>query len=169
MTPDQRQLLDVARELIAVAEVSPTVPQMARYVDRPVRSARRDVEALIAGGHLRRGEGRPFGLRLPPLPDLSHVPDGALAGELARRGKTLASLEPRAPSAVGYQRTCAADSCGVAVRRGHLMCREHWFALSPELRTRILRTNAARDRGGFERAVTQARDLIDSGKWRARA
>jgi hypothetical protein len=56
------------------------------------------------------------------------------------------------------------------------MCRSHWFALPLELRNRVLQTNArarlsptADNRDAYQRAVTDARDLIDSGSWRARA
>lgn len=49
------------------------------------------------------------------------------------------------------------------------MCLAHWRALSDELRTRVLRTNRERDQRGFERAVTEARDLIDNGNRRQRA
>lgn len=165
MTPQHDAMLVFLRDFMGIGHRSPTVRELARSQDLAVSTTHRLISDLVAAGHLERVPGT-RGLRLPATADLRSVPSEALSAELARRGLTLAALEPRAPIATGYQRTCAADTCGTAVQRGHLMCRQHWFALSASLRQRILQTNARRDRAGFERAVTQARDFIDSGNWR---
>ncbi|WP_425230243.1 LexA family protein [Sphingomonas sp.] len=166
MTPGQTRVLDYVRELIAVAELTPTYREIAARFGFSIPHAYSVVAALVASGHLELGPDKVRRIRLPGQPDLRGVPTDNLAAELARRGKTLASLEPSAPRAYGRAVTCAADTCGNTVQRGHLMCRPHWFALPPELRTRILQANSRRDRVAFERAVTQAKDLIDGGGWR---
>ncbi len=165
MTPLQQTALDRIRDLIA-AETQPSIREIATILDVAVSYAHRLVEALIAQGYLEKDPGVVRGLRLAGTPDLRGVPTAVLTGELARRGVTLASLSPREPAAMRGQRTCAADSCGSAVVPGHLMCRPHWNALPSTLRERILRSNGARNQQAFERAVTEARDLIDSGNHR---
>ncbi|HEX8485734.1 hypothetical protein [Sphingomonas sp.] len=169
MTPRQLEVLDFVREVIAVAQIVPSMRDIASRFGMGLSQAHATLTALVDAGLLERGPEKTRFLRVPGLPDLRAVPTDGLAAELARRGTTLASLDPRAPAALGRQRTCAADTCGVAVQSGHLMCRSHWHALSLELRERILKSNARRDRPVFERAVTEARDLIDSGAWRRRA
>lgn len=165
MTPLHARVLDNVREAIAVGGLTPTIADVAKLTDTPYGTALYAVRALVEAGLLAKEKsGR--GLRLADAPDLRGVSTDELAGELARRGVTLASLDRTAPRALGRVVTCAADSCAVAVERGHLMCRQHWFALPPTLRERITRSNARRDRDAFARAVTEARDLIDSGKWR---
>lgn len=165
MTPLHNRVLDNVREAIAVGGLSPTVADVARLTETPYGTANYAVKSLIAAGLLAK-EAKGRGLRLAESPELRGVATADLAAELARRGVTLASLDRAAPRAFGRTVTCAADSCGVAVERGHLMCRRHWFALPPTLRERITRSNARSDRDAFQRAVTEARDLIDSGKWR---
>lgn len=168
MTPRELELLDYLRDFMAQG-LSPTITMIAAQMNVSRSRAQQLVDQLIAKGSLVRADGHHRGLRLADVPDLRPIATEVLAAELARRGVTMASLNPRAPMAVGHQRTCAADTCGAAVQRGHLMCRPHWGALPTTLRERILRSNAARDRQAFERAVTEARDLIDSGQWRRRA
>ncbi len=169
MTRAELQLLDWLREFMAVSGQSPSIRLIAERRGVAVSSAHRLIDGLVRQGALTREPGRANGLRLVDTPDLRPVPSDVLAAELARRGVTLASLNPAAPRAVGHQRTCAADCCAVAVQPGHLMCRQHWLALPAVLQQRILRSNARGDRTAFERAVTEARDLIDSGEWRKRA
>lgn len=166
MTPLHTRVLDNVREAIAVGGLSPSVADVARLTNTPYGTANYAVKALIEAGLLAKEKsGR--GLRLADAPDLRGVATDELAAELARRGVTLASLDRNAPRAIGRVVTCAADSCSAPVERGHLMCRQHWFALPRNLRERITHSNARRDTRAFERAVTEARDLIDSGKWRA--
>lgn len=169
MTPSQLKVLDHVREMIAVAGFSPTIREIGVRFDLSVSNAHRIVEALVQGRHLTRSADKVRNLRVVDIADLRAVPTDVIAAELARRGVTLASLNPDAPRAVGHQPTCAANGCRAAVDRGHLMCRRHWFALPPELRTRILQSNSRRDQSAFERAVTDARDLIENENRRKRA
>ena len=169
MTRAELQLLDWLREFLAVSGHSPAIRQIAGHLGVNVSSAHRLVDGLVRQGALLREPGRAHGLRLADAPDLRPIPSDVLAAELARRGVTLASLNPHAPRVVGQQVSCAADSCAVAVRRGHLMCRQHWFALPFDLRDRILRSNSVGPHAAYEAAVREARDLIDSGEWRKRA
>lgn len=165
MTPLHARVLDNVREAIAVGGLSPTIADVAKLTGTPYGTATYAVKALIDAGLLAK-EKSGHGLRLPDAIDLRGVATGELTAELARRGVTLASLDRNAPRALGRVVTCAADCCATPVERGHLMCRQHWFALPPMLRERITRSNARRDNIAFERAVTEARDLIESGKWR---
>lgn len=169
MTPAQLQVLDHVREVIAVGGFSPSIREIGDRFGLTVSNAHRIVEALVQGGHLKRSPDKVRNLRVADLADLRGVPTGVIAAELARRGVTLASLNPHAPRAVGHQPMCAANGCSTAVERGHLMCRRHWFMLSSALRGRILQSNARRDQPAFERAVTDARDLIESENRRNRA
>ena len=169
MTARELELLDWIRECIAVSGQSPTFRLIAERFNISVSFAHRLVESLIRQGALIREARRGHGLRVADAPDLRPVPTDVLAAELARRGVTLASLNPAAPRVVGQQVSCAADSCAVAVPRGHLMCRQHWFALPFELRDRIVRSNATGANAAYATAVREARDLIDSGEWRKRA
>jgi hypothetical protein len=169
MTQRELALLDWLREFMAVSGQSPSIRLIAEQQGIGVSSAHRLIDGLVRQGALTREPGRHHSLRLAELPDLRAVPNDMLVAELARRGVARTALDPAAPRAVGQQVTCAADSCGAPVQRGHLMCRQHWFGLSLALRERILSSNARRDMAAFERAVTEARDLIDSGEWRKRA
>lgn len=73
--------------------------------------------------------------------------------------------------------TCAANGCGIAVKRGMLMCKGHWFSLPKPLRDNVWRTwrrafNAEyrvgidpetrlRDIAAYREAVRAARDYLD--------
>ena len=165
MTPLHHRILDNVREAIAVGGLSPTVADVAKLTGTPPSTASYAVKALIDAGLLAK-EKSGHGLRLADAPDLRGVATAELAAELGRRGVTLASLDRHAPRAFGRAVSCAADSCSREVERGHLMCRQHWFALPPSLRSRITQSNGRGDRAAFTRAVTEARDLIDSGHGR---
>lgn len=169
MTPVQLEVLDHVREMIAVSGWSPTIREIGSRFNVTVSNAHRVVEALVQAGHLTRSADKVRNLRVADLADLRAVPTAVIAAELARRGVTLAALNPNAPRAVGQRPTCAANGCPTGVERGHLMCRRHWLMLPPALRTRILQSNARRDQSAFERAVTDARDLIDNEGRRNRA
>lgn len=162
MSPLQLRILDAARELLAVSGIEPTYRELAKYVGCSLSKAHDAVEALVGSGHLAKAAG-PRGIRLVDRADLRAVPSDELRGELARRGETMGALTRRDDSFTGRGRPCAAECCGELVGRGRLFCRRHWFMLPTELRDTILRTFARRDQVGFERALTRARDLIDTG------
>lgn len=169
MTAAEQKMLDFVRELIAVGRIDPTVRDLASAMDVSVSSAHATLTRLVRDGHLDRVPGKPRGLRLPGVPDLRAVPNDVLTAELARRGVTLAALDPRMPIARGAEKTCAADSCGAPVRPGQLMCLTHWRALPQELQRRIFSSHRARDRRGYQDAVAEARDLADGFAWGKRA
>lgn len=163
LTAHHLAVLDWVREFIAPLGLSPSLRVIAQQFGVSRTAAHRTVQVLIAAGKLRRVNGE---LRLVDRPDLRAVPTDELAAELDRRGVSLAALNPRGPAA--YARgsvSCAADSCAVAVKRGHLFCREHWFQLPGGLRDRILRSFGARDVPAYQDAVAEARDLIDGFSW----
>jgi DNA-binding MarR family transcriptional regulator len=161
MTPTQAKVLDIVRERLD-AGLSPSFGEVADAcgVTRP--TATEAVSRLVEAGYLRRVARRHRSIALADRPDLRAVSSEQLAAELARRGKTFGAIG-------GYNRptmargavTCAADCCQVPVRRGHLFCRDHWFALPEQLRQRILASFGAKDVEGYEMAVTEARDRLD--------
>lgn len=169
MTPNELQALDLIRERLAVAGFAPTYRELATEIGVTLSGAHRCVDALVDAGAVKRIPAKSRGLAIADLPDMRPVPTDVLRAELARRGISFAALNPAAPRAIGHEVTCAADTCGTVVQRGHLMCLTHWRALPLALRDRILRNNVRGSERAFTAAVTEARDLIDSGKWRARA
>lgn len=160
MTPGQLQVLDCVREMLTY-EVSPSVREIADACEISVTQAHMRIAALVDCGALERGAGKVRNLKLVGVPDLRAVPTDAIRAELARRGVTLDALSTRTRPAIGREMTCAADTCGHVVQRGHLFCREHWFKLEPGLRHRILRAFADKDVSTYQRLVAQARDEID--------
>lgn len=167
MTPLQARVLDEVRDFVAAVGESQTIQMIADRLDVSKGQAYRASEALVSWGLLRRVPGLAQGLRLADEPNLRGVSSETLGAELARRGVTLASLNPRAPRAYGrHTASCAATCCGASVQRGHLFCREHWFVLPAGLRERILRSFGRRDVPGYQAAVAEARDVIDgAGSW----
>jgi hypothetical protein len=57
-------------------------------------------------------------------------------------------------------RACAANFCTERVRRGMLMCREHWFQLPQYMRSAILNAWSARHMQAYGEAVEAARDYL---------
>lgn len=169
MTPNELQALDLIRERLAVAGFAPTYRELATEIGVTLSAAHRCVDALVGLGAVKRTPAKSRGLMIADLPDMRPVPTDVLRAELARRGVSFAALNPVAPRAMAHEVTCAADTCGTVVRRGHLMCLTHWRVLPIALRDRILRSNADRDQRAFEAAVTKARDLIDNENRRKRA
>lgn len=173
MTPSQLRVLDLVRERITGTGYAPTIREIVAVVGGGVGGVHKIVDDLVAAGHLARSVGEVRGLRLVDMPNLRVVGTAALRAELARRGVTMEALMPRETKAVGRwgarSVTCAADTCGNAVRPGMLMCRTHWFALPRDLQDRIKQTFARRDVDAYQAAVTTARDLIDGGSWGRRA
>jgi hypothetical protein len=169
VSPNELQALDLIRERLSVAGYAPTYRELAAEIGVTLSGAHRCVAALVEAGAVKRTPSKTRGLAVVDLPDMRTVPTDVLRAELARRGVSFAALNPAAPRAIGHEVTCAADTCGTVVQRGHLMCLTHWRVLPHELRNRILRSNAARDQHAFGLAVTEARDLIDNTDWRERA
>lgn len=161
MTPRELQTLDYIR-LRLENGVQPTFREIANSLNLSGPSyAFRLVEGLIERGHLYRAPGRHRSLTLPGMPDLKAATSDALRAELARRGELIETRERHLP-AYGRAASCAADTCGAAVRRGHLFCRPHWFALPHPLRDDILRAHAARDTRRYQTLVAEARDVADA-------
>jgi len=160
MTPGQLQVLDCVRDMLTY-DVSPSVRDIANACDISVSQAHGRIAALVDCGALERGAGKQRNLKLVGVPDLRAIPTDAIRAELARRGVILDALSTRTRRAVGHEVTCAADTCGAVVQRGHLFCRDHWFKLDEGLRHRILRAFADKDVSTYQRLVAQARDEID--------
>lgn len=167
MTPNQQKVLDVVRDLVD-AGIDPTFEQVARScgVTRPAATAA--VDRLVDAGFLRRIPRRHRSIALADRPDLRAVSSEQMLAELARRGRTFDAIGGyRRPSNWGGV-SCAADCCQQTVRRGHLFCRDHWFALPGDLQKRILSTFGAKDAEGYEMAVTEARDRLDGSYFQRR-
>lgn len=159
MTPRQLQLLDFIRVRLENG-VNPSYAEIAQGLGFANRSSAHQIVArLIEAGYLRRGPGHARSLELVERKDLRGTSSDALRAELARRGEAI-ELQ-REPLGHGRQATCAADTCGVAVQRGRLFCRHHWFKLPHSLRDEILRAHAARDARRYQALVAEARDIAD--------
>lgn len=169
MTPNQLQVLDFVRDRVTASGYAPTIREICAEFSVGVSTTHRVIDFLVQTGHLARNPNEHRGLRVVETPNLQTVATTALRAELARRGVTLEALMPREAKAFGREVSCAADTCGNVVTPGMLMCRTHWFALPRELQDRIKHTFSRRDVAGYQAAVTEARDLIDSGSWRRSA
>lgn len=158
MTPQQLKILDCVRDMRA-AGISPTIREIARQVGLSGPSnAHTLVGRLVDSGHLTRRAGRTRSIEIAGAPDLRLADTAAMLAELGRRGKSLDALRDGGRVNMGrHAVTCAAHRCHIEVRRGHLFCREHWFALPSALRARILDAFGAKDTAAYERAVTEAR------------
>jgi len=162
MTPQQQRTLDLVR-LYSENGLALSYREIAQQMSLSSTSAvARLVDRLVASGHLTRSPGRARSLALAGCPDLSIATTSALRAELARRGE--AERAPRAPErrATRGQPTCAADTCGTAVQRGHLFCYRHWSALPRELQSRIFAAHRAGDTKRYQQLVGEARDIADA-------
>ncbi|MHA3840424.1 LexA family protein [Sphingomonas aestuarii] len=165
MSPQQLRTLDFVREHISTIGVAPTQREVATHLGRSRGAAVSAIDGLVARGKLRRRSAASRGLELAEAADLRTVPTDEIRAELARRGVTMDALAR--PRALNYGRravTCAADSCHVEVRRGHLMCWDHWSQLPRALQQEILTSFGRRDEVAYGDAVRRARDLIDGGR-----
>ncbi|MDE0880529.1 MAG: hypothetical protein OSB00_17995, partial [Sphingomonas bacterium] len=113
---------------------------------------------------------RQRGLALTGEPDLRRASLDAIKAELARRGETLDALCREEPRAYGRMPSCRVDSCGVAVERGKVMCRTHWFAVPHDLRgdllasySRARRTRSSDDARRYQDLLTEAADAAERG------
>ena len=163
MTPDQVKTLDFVRDRIERAGFAPTQCEIAEAIGTSRPTAMQHVHQLAQLGLLRRQPHRHRGLDLADRPDLRAVGTDALRAELARRGKTMDALSDRTPRSWGG-RPCAADCCEDRVGRGHLFCRDHWFAIPEDLRGAILNAFGAKDERGYGDAVAEARDFLQTGR-----
>ena len=164
MTPLELKVLDYVRERVA-SGVPPTLEQIGvQAMGGAVKSnAYRVVSSLVSQGKLSRQRGKTRGIALADQPDLTAASTEQLKAELARRGVTLEALAVPTRMAFGRAVSCAADSCQMQVRPGHLFCRDHWFSLDRGLRDGILAAYGAKDVDRYQELVSRARDTIDCG------
>lgn len=59
---------------------------------------------------------------------------------------------------------CAATHCRKSVPYGHLMCRDHWFALPADLRRKIHWNNKPGRKAAFANNIRAAIDHIDQAE-----
>jgi hypothetical protein len=165
MTPRETAALDTIRSHIQSVGIAPTLNELSASIGVSKAGAHRIVGSLEAMNKVRRRPGKVRGIELPCAVDLRTVTTDDMRAELARRGVTMDALAR--PRALNYGRqavTCAADSCHVEVRRGHLMCWDHWSQLPRALQQEILNSFGRRDKVAYGDAVRRARDLIDGGR-----
>ncbi len=139
MTPNQQEALDFIRERIDVAQLSPTLEEIANRVRVSRAGAWKIVGALEEQGYLRRRTGKRRGIELAGRVDLRAVGTNAILAELARRGVTTGALTR--PERRAFRRgdvTCAADCCDIVVKRGHAFCLGHWRSISPGTQRALL-------------------------------
>lgn len=165
MTPALVKTLDMVRTRIESTGYAPTLDEIAEATGATKSRVHARIADLDRRGKLRKISNRARGIELAEVPDMRTVPSDLLRAELARRGETLSALSTGERRAYGRRAvSCAADSCGIEVPKGHLFCRRHWFGLPLDLRQTILRTFAARDVNAYQDAVARARDIADGGR-----
>lgn len=160
MTPALLETLDAVRGSIEAIGLAPKYDELARQLGISKAAAHKRVQLLIHAGKLKRLSTRARGIDLADAPDLRTVPLDKIRGELGRRGLTLDAL--KVLERVNYGRgavTCAVDGCAIEVRRGHLMCRDHWFAVPIAMRGDIVRAHAAGDAELYGLLVSEAREI----------
>lgn len=160
MTPHQLRALDVFREY-ADAGFSPTAREVGLRLSLSTSTARDVLNKLVESGHLNREHGKRRGLSIAGRPDVRLASTDALTAELARRGQFVERRAPQPRASRGRQ-SCAADTCGIAVPRGHLFCRTHWFKLPRELQSAIMGAFRAQDVPLYQELVGRARDIADN-------
>lgn len=158
MTPLQLAVLDFVVERLTNIGCAPKLDEIADHVRGSKTQAHGAVNALVQMGKLKKTTGRWRNIGLVDRPDLRAVGSDVLHAELARRGDTLEALSHGQRLAFGRVRTCAVDTCGQAVDPGHLMCRGHWWALTPAMQAAIKDAHAAQDLPTYRRLVAEARD-----------
>jgi SOS-response transcriptional repressor LexA len=158
MRKDSRrpQVLDAFRAHVEASGRAPTFRELGDAVGISSVAAWKNVQALIYEGKLERTAR---GAALPNHHDVSNVPTDDLRGELARRGFTMDALETPTPL-FGDGQPCAANHCRSRVKRGQLMCRQHWFQLPPAYRSDIMNAWAARHVQAFQEALEAARNYL---------
>lgn len=168
MTPAQLKVLDAVRVRID-AGFTPTHAEIGRACGVTSQAVGYTLRQLVEMGHLSRHPRRHRAIALPDRPDLRTVSSEHLQAELARRGVTFGAIDGyHRPTMARGSVTCAADCCQQTVRRGHLFCRQHWFALPVDLQRRILSAFGAQDVEAYELAVTEARDRLDGSYFQRR-
>lgn len=165
MSPREQQALDVLREHIeAGLDLSMTALGRRLGVSRQRASA--IVEDLRRDGLIERSPRRARAFRLPGQVNLRGVSSRMLLAELARRGETIDTLAgDTALSLAPDAQHCAHDGCGVAIGRGKLFCRRHWFQLPLDVRERLLRAFADRDEADYAEVFSEAKLRLE-GAWR---
>lgn len=168
MTPAELRVLDYVGEYFDRLAVSPTCTEIARHLDVSPPWAWKLVKSLVDQGALiKRGTGH-RAWALPGAPDLRAVATSRLQAELGRRGVTLSALAvPEQRSWSRHAVTCAVDCCDVVVRRGHLMCRTHWFAIPRDMQADILAAFGAQDVEAYGDLVWRAKEIAASKTARA--
>lgn len=167
MTPQQLSVLDALRVRID-AGFTPSLDELGRAVGRSKTAVFKTIGELEQAGVIGRRPGKSRSLTITGRPDLRLASTEAMEAELARRGRSFRALSGSVSYAPRGSVTCAADCCQQRVRRGHLFCRDHWFALPGDLREQILATFGAKDVPGYEQAVTEARDRLDGSYYQRR-
>lgn len=171
MTPEQLRAFDFVRDRLTGTGYAPTVVEMQQHLGLASKSSvHRLVSSLVERGMLAREQNKERGLSLIGEPDLRRASLDAIKAELARRGETLGGMRRRENLAYGRKPSCRVDSCGVAVERGHVMCRTHWFAVPYDLREKLMsaysaarRTRSDEDARAYQDLLTEAADLAERG------
>jgi hypothetical protein len=160
MTRREADVLAFIRERLGTVGVAPTLEQIAARFGFSKPRASIIISNVVEEGLLLREHRGTDGLRLAEhRVDLTLVPTEQLRGELARRGVTLDALEEPTPL-FNDGRACAANHCTNPVRRGHLMCRHHWFRLPVAYRNDMMNAWASRQVQAFSEALERARNYL---------
>ena len=141
MTPNEIKALDYIRERITVAGYSPTLSEIGVHIGVSNAGAMKIANALVESRHIRRVPSKKRGIELLGVTDLRSTDTAALMAELQRRGVEPGAFVADRPRRQAYDVTCAVECCGEVVQRGHMFCREHYWAITEITRQRLFRTH----------------------------
>jgi hypothetical protein len=160
VTPVAIRALEFVRDYIDTRGFPPSQVEIADHLGVSKPRVTQLVNGLIDQGRLTKNGNAHRSLAIVGAIDLRTVPTTALTAELGRRGMTLNALvAPEQRSMSRHAVTCAVDFCDVIVKRGHLMCRAHWFAVPDEMRSGILAAFGAGDGDTYQDLVWRAREI----------
>ncbi|MDH7971746.1 MarR family transcriptional regulator [Sphingomonas sp. AR_OL41] len=160
MTPIEVRALEFVRDFIDTRGFAPSLVEIAKELEVSRPRVTQLVKALVDQGQLTK-EGRKWrSLEIVGVTDLRAVPTSRLQAELGRRGVNLSALAvPETRSWSRHAVTCAVDSCDIVVKRGHLMCRTHWFAVPYAMQEGMKLANSAGDGATYQDLFWRAKEI----------
>jgi DNA-binding Lrp family transcriptional regulator len=160
MTPIEARSLEFVRDFIDTRGFAPSLAEIAKDLNVSRPRVTQLVKSLVDQGQLTK-QGRKWrSLEIAGAADLRAVPTSRLQAELGRRGANLSALAvPETRSWSRHAVTCAVDSCDVVVKRGHLMCRTHWFAVPYKMQEGMKLANSAGDGATYQDLFWRAKEI----------
>lgn len=141
MTPNEIKALDYIRERITVAGFSPTLSEIGVQLGVSNAGAMKIANALVNSRHIRRVPSKKRGIELLGVTDLRSTDTATLVAELRRRGVAPGAFDADRSARRPGDVTCAVDCCSTTVQRGHMFCRDHYWAISELTRRELHRAH----------------------------